>query len=79
MAKRIKKEKELVVDDRPVMVKVGRHLVDPKDIAAIKGCGKKDLFIIVLKSQPNPEFPMWAKESEIAYLAGMFNILGADE
>lgn len=61
---------------KPTLVVVGESMVDPKDVAAIKKIrSKDDLYIIILKSQPNMEFPMWANAEEVAALMKHFNIV----
>lgn len=65
--------KTIVPDNRPVLVQCGEHFIDPANVAAIKKC-KKGLFIVKLKSEPNPEWPIWLIETEVATLLAHFNI-----
>lgn len=63
--------------NKPTLIVVGESMVDVKDVAAIKKIrSKTDLYIIVLKSQPNMEFPMWANSDEVRELMKHFNIVG---
>lgn len=67
-------------NQKPTLVQVGKSFVDPNDIAAIvKVSSKKKLYVIRLKSQPNPEYPFWAEEKEIELLMGSFNIICSDD
>lgn len=64
---------------KPTLVQVGENLVSPDDVAAIKKIKSiKNLYIIVLRSQPNPEFPFWATGTEVADLIKHFNIIASD-
>jgi hypothetical protein len=64
---------------KPRLIRVGKHLIDPNDVAAIVKAGeKKGLFIILLKSQPNAEYPMWVMESELGTLLEQFEIVEND-
>lgn len=61
---------------RPVLVRVGDHLVDPHDVAAIvKVGGHRNLYVLRLKSQPNAPYPMWVKESELSILIAQFDVI----
>lgn len=63
--------------DKPTLVTVGEHLIDPKDVSGIKKIRTKDdLYVIVLKSQPDMEYPMWANGEEVAELLKHFNVVG---
>jgi len=64
-------------DARPVLVRVGKHLIDPTDVAAITQV-KKGLWVIRLKSQPDMKYPAWAEEDELEKLLEQFNILECD-
>ena len=55
---------------KPVLVKVGNQYIEPGDIAAITKCKRmtnddeerpQSLYIVRLKSNPNPEFPIWVR------------------
>lgn len=71
-----KKRKSNALQFRPTLIVVGESMVDPKDVAAIKKVrSKTDLYVIVLKSQPNMEFPFWANGQEVAKLLEHFNIV----
>jgi len=62
---------------KPSLVLMGEHMIDPTDVACIKKVrSKDDLYIVVLKSQPNMEFPMWANGEQVAMLVKHFNIVG---
>ena len=68
----MKKEK------KPILVKVGNHLIDPKDVACISKIQDKDLYIVRLKSQPNMEFPIWVKNGGIEALTNQFELIVED-
>jgi len=59
---------------KPSLIKVGQHYLDPNDVAGIKHC-KEDLYIVKLKSEPNPEFPLWMRTNSIEKLLKHFNII----
>jgi hypothetical protein len=64
------------------LIKIGAHYIDPTDVAAIVLASKeKKLYVIRLKSHPNPEYPLWvsAKELEHSPLLQAFNIVSEDE
>lgn len=80
MAKRTKKaNKELQgkLDLRKTLFKCGHHLIDIDDILTIS-CVKKNLYIIKMKSNPDPEFPIWVNAQEVSPLLKKFNIENAD-
>lgn len=63
-----------VDSNKPILVQVGDSFVDPTDVAAIVRV-KKNLFVIRLKSQPNPEYPLWVEEKNIGALMSSFRIV----
>src|SRR5678815_1710199 len=63
-----------VRDTRPTLVQVGKHLIDPLDVASITNV-RKDLYVVRLKSQPNAEFPCWVEEKHIGNLIAQFRII----
>ena len=64
-----------VVDARPKLIHCGNHLIDPNDVVCITKTSKKDLYIVKLRSNPNPEYPIWANERDITSLVKHFNII----
>lgn len=63
---------------KPVMLKVGQHLLDPTDVACISKIKGRNLYVVRLKSQPNMEYPVWAKEAELSALLNYFDIKVSD-
>ena len=63
---------------KPVLIKVGAHLVAPDDVSCITRVKSKKLYIVRLKSQPNMEFPIWVQINEIDALLAYFEIKCAD-
>lgn len=63
---------------KPILVKVGAHLVDPTDVSCISKLRSKSLYIVRLKSQPNMQFPIWVKLNEIDTLLEYFEIKVSD-
>lgn len=69
---------------KPTLVMCGKHFIDINDVSAIKEVHlrrteereAKKLFVVKLKSEPNPEFPIWLKDEEAAALLLHFNIEG---
>lgn len=68
------KSKKKVQINKPTLIKVGQHLVDPSDVSCITRLKSKKLYIVRLKSQPNMEFPIWVQINEIDSLLTYFNI-----
>jgi len=62
-------------DTRPVLVKCGRAFVDPNDVSAIIQV-RNDLWIVKLKSEPNPTYPIWLHEHGFERFAPYFNLVG---
>jgi hypothetical protein len=58
----------------PTLVKVGRNYIDPNDVSSI--CSVKDgtLYIVKLKSNPEAQYPLWAKPMEIQALLKYMDI-----
>jgi hypothetical protein len=74
---------------KPTLVKIGYHYIDPNDVASITKCRKKvideetgeeferkeQLYVVKLKSNPNPEFPIWVVgQTQIQKLLDYFDI-----
>lgn len=58
------------------LIQVGTSFVDPTDVAAIVAIASRPgLYVIRLKSQPDPEYPFWAEESELDLLLREFNLV----
>jgi len=63
--------------NKPQLVKIGKHYINPKNVAGIKEA-KEGLYIIMLLDQPNPEFPLWLSERGLEKAKQYFDILGED-
>jgi hypothetical protein len=63
---------------KPVLIKVGPHLVSPDDVSCITRLKSKKLYIVRLKSQPNMEFPIWVQLNEIDALLEYFDVKSKD-
>lgn len=66
-----------MANDKPILIRVGRSFVDPTDVVEIRDCSSKrhrNLWIVRLRSQPNPEFPLWCNEEELEALLEHFRI-----
>jgi hypothetical protein len=63
---------------KKLMIKVGKHIIDPEDVAAITQVKTKGLFIVRLKSQPNMEYPIWVGKNQIEALLEYFDIKISD-
>jgi hypothetical protein len=59
----------------PLLIKIGQHYIDPNDVAGIKHA-KDKLYIIMLKSSPEPQYPMWIKERDFEIAKQYFKIEG---
>jgi len=64
--------------DKPQLVKIGKHYIDPKNVAGIKEA-KEGLYIIMLRDQPEPQFPLWLSERALEKAKQYFDILGEEE
>lgn len=60
-------------DGRPLLIHCGKQLIDPTDVSCVKEA-KKGLFIVKLKSEPNPEWPLWVEEEDIEALMAYFEV-----
>lgn len=63
-----------VVKEKPILLKVGKHYINPDDVSAIKEA-KRGLYIVKLKSEPNAEWPIWVVGSDVEDLLAFFNIV----
>lgn len=70
-------------DNRPLLVKVGNHLINPNDVRNISRVKvtmdddfeRKPLYIVKFISDPNPEYPIWIRgEENIKKLTKHFRI-----
>lgn len=61
-------------ESKPKLVKCGKRFIDPNDVSAIKEA-KKGLFVVKLRSEPNPEWPIWIEASEIDGLMSHFEVI----
>ena len=77
MLKKTTKKKSVVkIDTRPKLIHCGNHLIDPNDVVCItKVRSHKDLYIVKLRSNPNPEYPIWINEADITPLIQQFNVV----
>ncbi len=71
---------KIVSDTRPKLIHCGSHLIDPTDVVCITKVKKhKDLYIVKLRSNPDPNFPIWVNEADITPLIQQFNVVTADD
>ena len=63
---------------KPILVQCGKHFIDPFDVASIKEA-KRGLYIVKLKSEPNPEWPIWVEELYLGGLLAHFDIREEEE
>jgi hypothetical protein len=72
------------IDDRPKLVKIGKHLINIQDVSRITQIKRRDeesgkkLFVIKFTSDPNPEYPCRIDETDIAFLISQFNVIVDD-
>lgn len=72
-------EKTITTDARPKLVHCGSHLIDPNDVVCITKVQKhKGLYIVKLRSNPNPEYPIWVNELDITPLIKQFNVITSE-
>lgn len=77
MAKRPRSKAVNALKEKKTLFKCGHHLIDIDDILTIS-CVRKNLYIIKMKSNPDPEFPIWVTAAEVGPLLKKFNIENAD-
>jgi len=63
---------------KPQLVKIGKHYVDPENVAGIKQA-EEDLHILMLRTEPEPQYPLWLNERELNHALQYFDILGEEE
>jgi hypothetical protein len=63
---------------KPQLVKIGKHYLAPDNVAGIKEA-KEGLYIIMLRDQPEPQFPLWLSERGLEHALQFFDILGVEE
>lgn len=74
--RRAKRTTRKVNANLPTLVMVGKHLIDPNDVACIsKITSKSNLYVVRLKSQPNMEYPIWVEGDALAPLLTRYNIV----
>lgn len=61
-------------NDKPTLVQVGEHYINPTDVACIKEA-MRGLYVVKLRSEPNPEWPIWVEGRHIGALLAHFNII----
>ena len=61
--------------EKTVLVRLGEHYLDPKNVAGVKHC-KKGLYIIMLHSDPEPQYPLWLSAVEFEEAKQYFKIIG---
>jgi hypothetical protein len=62
---------------KPTLVKIGKHYVNPENVTGIKQA-KEGLYIIMLKDNPEPSFPLWLSGRALESAKKYFEILGED-
>jgi hypothetical protein len=77
MMKKQTRKKVTAPTVKKTLFKVGHHLIDVDDVLTIS-CVRKNLYIIKMKSNPDPEFPIWVNGAEVSPLLKKFNIENAD-
>jgi len=88
--------------EKPLLVKVGKHYINPSDVAAIREVKvnvkavvvnpsrfredddddyepehttrKKTMYVVDMKSNPNPTYAIWVDADDIELLLEQFNI-----
>jgi len=59
---------------KPVLVQVGEgKYIDPTDVVGIIKV-KPRLYVVRLRSNPNPDFPLWVRENHIENLLAAFDL-----
>lgn len=63
---------------QPELVKIGKHYLDPSQVAGFKQA-KEGLYIIVMKDSPELQYPLWVSQRSMEKALKYFNILNVDE
>lgn len=63
---------------RRKLIQVGKHFLDPNDIIGLKNA-KDDLYIVKLRSEPNPEWPLWVRERDLGLILQHFELIEEHE
>jgi len=74
----IKNDVKKARESKPILIKVGNHLISPTDIRCISAVKKGKLYIIKFYSEPNPEFPCFVEPHDIGIILNYFNIIESD-
>lgn len=64
--------------NKPILIKVGKHYINPADIRCISQV-RKDLFIVKFFSDPNPLYPCWVAHEDINILLEQFKVIVSDD
>lgn len=62
-------------EKKPTLIKIGKHYLDPNNVAGIKQA-KDGLYIIMLKTEPEPQYPLWLSERDLHKALDFFDIIG---
>jgi len=60
--------------DKPKLVKIGKHYLEPSQVAGFKQA-KTGLYLIVLKESPEMQYPLWVSETSMLKALKYFNVL----
>jgi hypothetical protein len=61
--------------NKPMLIKCGKHFINPDDVSSIRNVKNGKLWIVKFKSEPNPEFGCFLDDKdEIAALLKYFDI-----
>ncbi len=63
---------------KPLLMKVGNHLISPTDIRCISAVKKGKLYVIKFYSEPNPEWPCFVEPKDIGIILDYFDIVESD-
>lgn len=62
---------------KPLLIKAGNSYIDPTDVSSIYET-KKGLYVVKMKSSPDPRFPIWVHSKDIGALIAYFKIEGEE-
>ena len=96
------KRTKVVKVEKPMLVRVGKHFINPHDVAAIRevvikqkveedyeeyqddedtvfagrvsGVRRKKMYVVDMKSNPNPQYAIWVEADDVEILLEQFNI-----
>ena len=68
------KKKIVKKTKKPILIKVGKHLINPLDVSGVTEV-RKNLYIVKFFSEPSPRYACWVEGKDIGRLLEHFEIV----